>query len=98
MENASKALLMAAGILVGILIITLATYLFMTFGEYSNEVMEDINAKQIAQFNNNFYKYQGREECTIHDVITLANFAKENNQTNQVTDKNSQYYIQVKVR
>ena len=37
MENASKALLMAAGVLMGILIISLAVFLFVTFGATSAE-------------------------------------------------------------
>ena len=32
MENASKALLMAAGVLIGVLILSLAVYLFENFG------------------------------------------------------------------
>lgn len=32
MENASKALIMAGGVLIGILILSLAVYLFIDFG------------------------------------------------------------------
>ena len=38
MENASKALIMAASVLLGVMIISFAVYLFSTFGSYSNEV------------------------------------------------------------
>ena len=31
MENASKALLMAAGVLIGVMILSIAVYLFYTF-------------------------------------------------------------------
>ena len=35
MENASKALIMAAEILVGVMIISIGVYLFNTLGQYS---------------------------------------------------------------
>ena len=42
MENASKALLMAGGVLIGILILSLAVYLFITFGAESKEIHAQI--------------------------------------------------------
>ena len=42
MENASKALLMAGGVLIGLLIIALAVYLFTSFGTTSAEVNRNI--------------------------------------------------------
>ena len=42
MENASKALLMAAGTLIGMLIISLAVYLFTSFGSRADQ-MEKIS-------------------------------------------------------
>lgn len=79
MENASKALIMAGGILIGIIILTIATYSFMTFGSTSKEIQKQVDARVISDFNNNFLKYQGMKECTIHDVVSLANFANKNN-------------------
>ena len=38
MENASKALIMAGGVLIGVLIISLAVYLFVSFGQTSAEI------------------------------------------------------------
>ena len=38
MENASKALLMAAEVLIGLLILSLAVYLFADFGSTSAEI------------------------------------------------------------
>lgn len=78
MENASKALLMAAGVLIGILIISLAVYLFVSFGSTSAELHKQNEEQQIAQFNSQFTSYEGKE-CTIYDVITVANLATENN-------------------
>lgn len=80
MENASKALLMAAGVLVGIMILTIAVYLFSSFGGTSSQIQDNIRKNQISQFNSQFTKYQGKDDVTIYDVITMANLATENNQ------------------
>ncbi len=79
MENASKALIMAASVLLGMMIIGVATYLFSTFGEYSKNVEQDRINTQMAQFNSQFTKYNGKKDITIHDIISVANLAIENN-------------------
>ena len=38
MENASKALLMAASVLVGVVILSLAVYLYISFSGSANEI------------------------------------------------------------
>lgn len=78
MENASKALIMAAGVLIGILIISLAVYLFVDFGSTSAEINAQNAEKQINQFNSKFTSYADKD-LTIYDVITVVNYAKENN-------------------
>lgn len=78
MENASKALIMAAGVLIGILIISLAVYLFVSFGSTSAEIHKQNDEQQIEQFNSQFTSYEGKK-CTIYDVVTVANLATENN-------------------
>lgn len=79
MENASKALLMAGGVLLGVLILSLAVFLFTNFGGTSSRIHDNIEENQIAQFNSQFTKYAGNENVTIHDVVTMANLATENN-------------------
>lgn len=78
MENASKALFIAAGVLIGILIVSLAVYLIVSFGSTSAEIHKQNVEQQITQFNNQFISYEGKE-CTIYDVVTVANLATENN-------------------
>ena len=81
MENASKALIMAATILIGVAILSLGVYLFTYFGNYAKGVEDENRANQIAQFNSQFLSYQGKD-LTIYDVITLANMAKDYNDAN----------------
>ena len=80
MENASKALLMAAGVLIGLMIISLGVYLFANFGGTSSQIHDNIENNQIAQFNSQFTSYVGKENVTIHDVVSIAKLATQNNQ------------------
>ena len=45
MENASRALIMAAGVLVGVLLLSLAVYLFTIFGNFGSEMTTQMNEK-----------------------------------------------------
>ena len=103
MENASKALLMAGGVLIGILILSLAAYLFVDFGSTSAEIHRQNEEKQITEFNSKFTSYEwykdkdGNWQITIYDIITLAEYAKENNTYNKgVTEE--QIIVQVNGR
>lgn len=100
MENASKALIMGAEILIGIMIISVGVYLFNTLGNYSKETAEKMEEAQLAQFNQQFLKYYGtvitqdgdKEEkgpikCTIHDIVGLVNLAKKINKQSGFTEK-----------
>lgn len=86
MENASKALIMAGGILIGLLIISLAVYLFVDFGRTSAEINSQNAEQQVVEFNSKFTKYESYKDkddnwqTTIYDIITLAGYAKENNE------------------
>lgn len=75
MENASKALLMAAGVLIGVMIIALMVQLFLHAAETSQNYSKSLDSEEIAKFNANFTQYVGKK-LTISEVITLCNFAE----------------------
>jgi len=79
MENASKALLMAAGVLIGILILSLAVYLFVSFGNTSSELRKQKEAQDLEQFNSQFTSYEGKTGITVYDVVSVASLATQNN-------------------
>jgi len=87
MENVSQALLTAAGILIGILILSLGVYLFYTLGGFAANTQNEIQNDRLVQFNSEFLKYESQTNLTIQDVITVKNYALENN--NQYTNYNS---------
>ena len=96
MENASKALLMAASVLVGVMIITLGIYLFSIFGDFGSQISDRLEQQQIDEFNSRFYKYENSQEIRIHDIITVANLARQYNLENEFVDT-SVYYIKVNI-
>ena len=103
MENASRALLIAAGMIIGVLIITVAITLFSIFGNTSKEMANKLEESKIIEFNNNFYKYYGEGiTITVHDIITITNFARKNNKEMGLEDitsySNSSEYIQIDVK
>ena len=93
MENASKALLIAAAVLIGVMLLSTMVYLFMNFGNFSSTTYSKIEQAQLDQFNIKFLQYTGstlqiddwgNEKtvdvlCTTHDIISLANLARQNN-------------------
>ncbi len=79
MENASKALLIASGILIGILILTLMVSLYFIFSQYAKETQDQIAKKDIQTFNQEFLKYDGRTNLSIQEVVSIKNQALEHN-------------------
>ena len=98
MENASKALIMAAEILIGVMIISLGVYLFNVYSTYSSSQYSEIENTQIEQLNAKFLKYYGDQyvngtketiKCTIHDIVGVANLARETNISNSLVELKS---------
>ena len=77
MENASKALIIAGGILIAILIVTVAVYLFTNYGSIGKSYDQTLQTTEIQKFNENFTRYEGREDVTIQEIVTLYNFVEE---------------------
>ena len=74
MDNAAKALTMAAEILIAILIITLAVYAFVYYKDVA-VTYEKAQIEQEAQkFNTQFTKYLGKE-VTAQEIVTLVHIA-----------------------
>lgn len=81
MENASKALLIAGGVLLMIMILTFSTYMFRKFGSQTAEFYENMSDTEIYEFNQKFFKYETKNNQTIgtHDVVSVINIAKDAN-------------------
>lgn len=85
---------MAAGVLIGVLLMSLAVYLFIEFGSTSAEINAQNQQQQVTQFNSRFTSYEGLDELTIYDIITVLGYAQENNKYYAGVDE---YQITVKL-
>ena len=85
MENASKALLIGAGILVAMLILFIAVRMFSSASQVTEAYQSKEVRSEVATFNANFTRFIGAvvkdDELTnqnyakIHDLVSVANFA-----------------------
>jgi len=87
MENASKALIMAATVLIGIMLIGIMVYLFRTGAIVGENYENKKTTEQIEAFNAKFEVFQ-RENNTISDVISAANLAYSINARNEYDNIN----------
>ena len=87
MENASKALIMAAGVLIGVLIISLAVYLFVSFGKTSEGIHTQNAKKQIDQFNAKFTSYENNKYYDNDSNYIVEVFLNNT----KLTDNNNSY-------
>lgn len=72
MENATKALLMAAGVLFAVMILSLLLIGYNQLSDYYAEKSESTEVKQIAEFNSKFENYN-RKKVRGSDLISLVN-------------------------
>lgn len=97
MENASKALLMAAGALLGVMILALGAFLLNMMITYTSQTQDKMDAQILAAFNQQFLKYSTSTEITAHDIVGIANLARTNNEKYDVEDRIGTYYVNVRV-
>ena len=83
MENASKALLIAGGMLLLILVLSLAIYIFKQMGLQTSEFYQEIGDTENYEFNQQFFNYE-RNDLKIHDVVTVINLARDANKREKV--------------
>ncbi len=79
MENAAKALLIAAEVLIGVLVLSLAVYLFISFSQRYAEINKLKQEQDLVEFNSTYTRYSNRTDLTIYDITTIISNAKQNN-------------------
>lgn len=73
MENASKALIMAGGILIAILVIGALLLMFNQIGSYERAQSSNVKDYQLAQFNLDFERYTDDDGIKGTDILSLIN-------------------------
>ena len=82
MENASKALLIAASVLIAIVLIAFGVRIFNSTSGTADEVEGTMASAEAAQFNNKFTGHIGNKSKA--QVIALLNQVIANNATNSI--------------
>lgn len=72
MENASKALIMAGGVLISLLVIGALLLMLNQVSDYRSSETQLVSDTQLAQFNEQYTRY-ARNDVMGVDIITLAN-------------------------
>ena len=72
MENASKALVMAGSILIGLLVLGALILLFNNLSSYQNADIQNTRQAQVVEFNNQFTTYI-REDVRGNELYSLLN-------------------------
>lgn len=77
MENVSHAIIMAGGILITLLILTIAAILYMSFSNTTQEIVTTWDTAELAKYNSPFVSFLGREEVTAQEIVTLITLSKQ---------------------
>ena len=80
MENVTKALLIATGALLFILLFSLISYLFTQMGGDVSDIYADLTESDVTEYNQVLLNYDGRDDLTIQDVVSIINYAIDNNE------------------
>lgn len=95
MENASKALIMAGGMLIALIIISILVVLFGNIGDVYYEQGESLTVEQLEEYNRKFAVYNNTKGLYGSELLSLANLADEYNAKlldSVGGDKKNQFY------
>lgn len=72
MENASKALLIAGGVLIALIIMSLLVVAFTKIGDYQKNQSDSSRVEKLAEFNRDFERYT-EDDIRGVDIVSLIN-------------------------
>lgn len=90
MENAAKALLIAGGVLITIIVVSIGAYLMKNMGEQTAKFYEIMERSEAMKYNEQFLKCEGKD-LNMQDVISIMNLARDNNEKNQLKSSDRDY-------
>lgn len=92
MENASKALLIAGGVLITMIVASLGVYLYSVYHEHSENMLAAMSEKEVTEFNSKFWSFEGRD-LTANEVISILNLIRNNNKIRTGTEYKIEFSI-----
>lgn len=96
MENASKALLIAGGILLAVLVLALLALLLSNIS--SNQLAQEkkLKTEQVQEFNQQWEAYN-KKALFGADIITVVNKAIQNNKAVETMFEHNKFYVNVTI-
>ncbi len=88
MENASKALIIVGGVLIGVMILSMFLYVFRAAAK-TNQSYDEKQAQEQLETYNAKYEVYNRNNNTIIDLLTVINLAYDNNVSCDYDPQNS---------
>lgn len=82
MENASKALLIAGGVLIAMVIASFGVYLYGVFHSHSENLLAAMSEKEVNEFNAKFQAFENKK-LTANEVVSIINLVRDNNMNNE---------------
>lgn len=89
MENATRALLMAAGVFFGLLIITMMLFMYNNISDYYESTEINKKTEQIATFNKQYSAYN-RDDVRGSELLSLINKIIDFNNSRDIGEKEIQ--------
>lgn len=77
MENASKALLIAGGVLITMIVASFGVYLYGVYHDHSEKMLAKMSEKEVSEFNAKFLAFEDKE-LTANEVVSILNLVREN--------------------
>lgn len=97
MENATKALAMAGGVLIAIMLLATLVYVFQNAGLIPQAELDQKAVEELVKFNSQYESYN-KQFMYGTDVISVINKARDNNTKYSSYDRFETYYkIEVEV-
>ena len=90
MENASKALIIAAGVMIALMIVSIGVLLRLNLTQVSDSYVEKLDTVELQKYNNYFEVYEGRNNISAQEIITVIGIAKQKDNETSVWLKNTE--------
>ena len=97
MENATKALLISAAVMIAIMVLSLLMIAYNQVSDYYQNQHTDAMAKQIGEFNENFINYQ-RDNIRGSELLSLMNKVIDFNERYSYTEGTNYKRIEVTIK
>ena len=83
MENASKALVIAGGVLIGLLLLVLLVYTFRQWGDAEATKQKEIESQRVGEFNKSYLSYE-KQALYGSELLGLVNKMRDYNVSDDI--------------